>query len=141
MQEVSVVRIDKDTMLRVLHEESSFADLFMTYLLTHSMGVKADLVEQLFNSSERRLARLLLLMVNFGQETKPEPAIAKISQETLAEMIGTTCARVSFFMNKFPTLGFIDYNGTLRVHSSLLNVVLTTRVPIGFRSCRGCTTS
>ena len=125
LQEVTAVRIDKAAMLRVLQEESSFAELFMTYLLTHSMRVEADLVDQLFNSSEKRLARLLLLMANFGQqETKPETAIAKISQETLAEMIGTTRSRVSFFMNKFRKLGFIDYNGTLRVHSSLLNVVL-----------------
>jgi len=124
LEDCSIVRIDKDAMLRMLHEEPAFAELFTGYLLTHTMRVEADLVDQLFNSSEKRLARLLLLMANFGKEDKLEEIIAKISQETLAEMIGTTRSRVSFFMNKFSKLGFIDYNGTLRVHSSLLNVVL-----------------
>ena len=124
LEDSSIVRIDKDAMLRVLHEETSFAELFINYLLTHTLRVEADLVDHLFNSSEMRLARLLLLMANFGKEGKPETVIAKISQETLAEMIGTTRSRVSFFMNRFRKLGFIDYNGTLRVHSSLLNVVL-----------------
>jgi CRP/FNR family cyclic AMP-dependent transcriptional regulator len=96
----------------------------MTYILARTLRVESDLVDQLFNSSERRLARLLLLLANFGQEGKPEPIIAKISQETLAEMIGTTRARVSFFMNKFRRLGFIDYNGRIEVHASLLNLVL-----------------
>ena len=120
----SIVRITKEAMLHVLHEEPAFAELFMTYLLTHSIRVQADLVDQLFNSSEKRLARVLLLLAHFGKEGKPEPVIAKVSQETLAEMIGTTRSRVSFFMNKFRKLGFIDYNGGMHVHSSLLNVVL-----------------
>ncbi len=111
-------------MIRVLHEEPTFAELFIAYLLAHTLRVEEDLVDHLFNSSEMRLARVLLLMAHFGKEGKPETVIAKISQETLAEMIGTTRSRVSFFMNKFRKLGFIDYNGTLRVHSSLLNVVL-----------------
>ena len=124
LEDSSLVRIDKDAMIRVLHEEPAFAELFTGYLLAHTMRVEADLVDQLFNSSEKRLARLLLLMAHFGKEDKPETVIAKISQETLAEMIGTTRSRVSFFMNKFRKLGFIDYNGELHVHSSLLNVVL-----------------
>ena len=119
-----LVRIDKDAMLRVLHEEPSFAELFMSYLLAHTIRIQEDLVDQLFNSSEKRLARILLLLAHFGKEGKPEPVIAKVSQEMLAEMIGTTRSRVSFFMNKFRKLGFIDYNGGMHVHSSLLNVVL-----------------
>jgi CRP/FNR family transcriptional regulator, cyclic AMP receptor protein len=124
VDDVSIVRIDKDAMIRVLHEEPAFAELFMTYLLAHTIRIEEDLVDQLFNSSEKRLARALLLLAHFGKEGKPETVIAKISQETLAEMIGTTRSRVSFFMNKFRKLGFIDYNGELHVHSSLLNVVL-----------------
>ena len=124
LEDSSLVRIDKDAMIRVLHEEPAFAALFIAYLLAHTLRVEEDLVDHLFNSSEMRLARVLLLMAHFGKEGKPETVIAKISQETLAEMIGTTRSRVSFFMNKFRKLGFIDYNGTLRVHSSLLNVVL-----------------
>ena len=120
----SIVRIDKGAMIRVLHEEPTFAQLFMSYLLTHSMRIQEDLVDQLFNSSEKRLARILLLLAHYGKEGKPEPVIAKVSQEMLAEMIGTTRSRVSFFMNKFRKLGFIDYNGGMHVHSSLLNVVL-----------------
>jgi len=108
----------------VLHEEPVFAELFMAYLLAHTIRVEEDLVDQLFNSSEKRLARVLLLLAHFGKEGKPETVITKISQETLAEMIGTTRSRVSYFMNKFRKLGFIDYNGELHVHSSLLNVVL-----------------
>ncbi len=108
----------------VLHEEPAFAELFMSYLLAHTIRIQEDLVDQLFNSSEKRLARVLLLLAHFGKEGKPEPVIAKLSQETLAEMIGTTRSRVSFFMNKFRKLGFIDYNGGLHVHSSLLNIVL-----------------
>ena len=123
-EDSSLVRIDKDAMIRVLHEEPAFAEMFMTYLLAHTIRIEEDLVDQLFNSSEKRLARALLLLAHFGKEGKPETVIAKISQETLAEMIGTTRSRVSFFMNKFRKLGFIDYNGELRVHSSLLNVVL-----------------
>jgi CRP-like cAMP-binding protein len=124
VEDSSLVRIDKDAMIRVLHEEPTFAELFMTYLLAHTIRIEEDLVDQLFNSSEKRLARALLLLAHFGKEGKPETVIAKISQETLAEMIGTTRSRVSFFMNKFRKLGFIDYNGELHVHSSLLNVVL-----------------
>ena len=114
-------------MIETLHNEPDFSELFMSYLLERNSQIEADLVDQLFNSSERRLARILLLMANFGKETKPEPIIAKITQETLAEMIGTTRARVSFFMNKFRKLGYIDYNGHLTVHNSLLNVVLYDR--------------
>jgi CRP/FNR family transcriptional regulator, cyclic AMP receptor protein len=124
VEDCNIVRIDKNAMMRVLHEEPAFAELFMTYLLAHTIRIEEDLVDQLFNSSEKRLARALLLLAHFGKEGKPETVIAKISQETLAEMIGTTRSRVSFFMNKFRKLGFIDYNGELRVHSSLLNVVL-----------------
>jgi CRP/FNR family transcriptional regulator, cyclic AMP receptor protein len=124
LEDSSIVRIDKGAMIRVLHEEPTFAELFMSYLLAHSIRIQEDLVDQLFNSSEKRLARILLLMAHFGKEGKPEPVIAKVSQEMLAEMIGTTRSRVSFFMNKFRKLGFIDYNGGMHVHSSLLNVVL-----------------
>ena len=124
LEDSSLVRIDKDAMIRLLHEEPTFAELFMSYLLTHSIRIQEDLVDQLFNSSEKRLARILLLLAHFGKEGKPEPVIAKVSQEMLAEMIGTTRSRVSFFMNKFRKLGFIEYNGGLHVHSSLLNIVL-----------------
>ena len=124
VEDSTIVRIDKDAMIRVLHEEPTFAELFMAYLLEHTIRIQEDLVDQLFNSSEKRLARVLLLLAHFGKEGKPETVIAKISQETLAEMIGTTRSRVSYFMNKFRKLGFIDYNGELHVHSSLLNVVL-----------------
>ena len=108
----------------MIHEEPAFAELFIAHLLARNSGVEEDLVDQLFNSSEKRLARTLLLLANFGKEGLPEPIIAKVSQETLAEMIGTTRSRVSFFMNKFRKLGLIDYNGTIEIHSSLLNVVL-----------------
>ena len=124
VEDSNIVRINKDAMVRVLHEEPIFAELFMAYLLAHTIRVEEDLVDQLFNSSEKRLARVLLLLAHFGKEGKPETVITKISQETLAEMIGTTRSRVSYFMNKFRKLGFIDYNGELHVHSSLLNVVL-----------------
>jgi len=124
LEDSRIVRIDKDAMMRVLHEEPTFAELFMSYLLTHSIRIQEDLVDQLFNSSEKRLARVLLLLAHFGKEGKPEPVIAKVSQETLAEMIGTTRSRVSYFMNKFRKLGFINYNGGLHVHSSLLSIVL-----------------
>jgi CRP-like cAMP-binding protein len=108
----------------VLHAEPVFSEVFLHYLLSRNIRIEEDLVDQLFNSSEKRLARVLLLLANFGKEDKPEPVIAKISQEMLAEIIGTTRARVNFFMNRFRKLGFIDYNGGLKVHSSLLNVVL-----------------
>jgi CRP/FNR family transcriptional regulator, cyclic AMP receptor protein len=124
MTDAVVMRLERAAIVRALHDEPAFAELFIAYLLTRTIRVESDLVDQLFNSSEKRLARLLLLLANFGKETKPEPVIAKISQETLAEMIGTTRSRVSFFMNKFRKLGFIEYNGGIEVHSSLLNVVL-----------------
>jgi CRP/FNR family transcriptional regulator, cyclic AMP receptor protein len=124
MSDAEVVRIDKAEMIRVLHHEPAFAAVFTKHLLTRNSRVEADLVDHLFNSSERRLARVLLLLANFGKEGKPEPITTKISQETLAEMIGTTRPRVSFFMNKFRKLGFIEYNGELKVHSSLLSVLL-----------------
>ena len=124
MSECSILRLEKSSMIRLLHEEPSFSELFVAYLLSRNIRIEEDLVDQLFNSSEKRLARVLLLLANFGKEGKPEPVIAKISQETLAEMIGTTRSRVSFFMNKFRKLGFIEYNGGLHVHSSLLNIVL-----------------
>ena len=119
-----IVRLEKAAIIRVIHIEPAFAEMFIAHLLDRTIRVEADLVDQLFNSSEKRLARLLLLLANFGKEGQPEPVIAKISQQTLAEMIGTTRARVSFFMNKFRQLGFIDYNGGIAVHSSLLNLVL-----------------
>ena len=124
MTESVIVRLEKAAIVRVIHQEPAFSEMFIAHLLGRTIRVEADLVDQLFNSSEKRLARLLLLLANFGKEGKPEPIIAKISQETLAEMIGTTRSRVSFFMNKFRKLGFIDYNGGIEVHSSLLNVVL-----------------
>jgi CRP/FNR family transcriptional regulator, cyclic AMP receptor protein len=119
-----ISRISKVDITRVIHEEPAFAELFISHLLARNSRVEEDLVDQLFNSSEKRLARTLLLLANFGKEGRPEPIIAKISQETLAEMIGTTRSRVSFFMNKFRELGLIDYNGGIEIHSSLLNVVL-----------------
>lgn len=124
MADVTVLRIEKAEMIRVLHAQPAFAEVFTAHLLTRNSRVEADLVDQLFNSSEKRLARVLLLLANFGKEGKPEPITTKISQETLAEMIGTTRPRVSFFMNKFRNLGFIEYNGEMKVHSSLLSVVL-----------------
>ena len=111
-------------MIRLLHEEPAFSEMFLAYVLSRNMRIEEDLVDQLFNSSEKRLARVLLLLANFGKEGKPEAVITKISQETLAEMIGTTRSRVSFFMNKFRKMGFIEYNGGLHVNSSLLNIVL-----------------
>jgi CRP/FNR family transcriptional regulator, cyclic AMP receptor protein len=122
--ESTVMRVEKAEMIRVLHAEPTFAEVFTAHLLTRNSRVEEDLVDQLFNSSEKRLARTLLLLANFGKEGKPEPIATKISQETLAEMIGTTRSRVSFFMNRFRKFGFIDYNGDLKVHSSLLSVVL-----------------
>ena len=124
MTESVIVLLEKAAIVRVIHQEPAFAEMFIAHLLGRTIRVEADLVDQLFNSSEKRLARLLLLLANFGKDGKPEPILAKISQETLAEMIGTTRSRVSFFMNKFRKLGLIDYNGSIEVHSSLLNVVL-----------------
>ncbi len=124
MTDCVVMKLDKATIVRVLHEEPKFSEMFLSYILARNARVEEDLVDQLFNSSEKRLARLLLLMANFGKEGRPDPVIAKLSQETLAEMVGTTRSRVSFFMNKFRKLGFIRYNGDLEVHNSLLNVIL-----------------
>jgi CRP-like cAMP-binding protein len=125
----TALRISRGEMIHVMHQEHSFSDLFLKYLLERSMRVQADLVDQLFNSSEKRLARILLLMAEFGKPGDPEQYIPKISQETLAEMIGTTRSRVSFFMNRFRKLGLIEYNGRIRVHKSLLNVVLLDQMP------------
>jgi CRP/FNR family cyclic AMP-dependent transcriptional regulator len=127
MMECEIMRIEKDVIVRTLHEAPEFSQIFLEHLLAHTIRVEEDLVDQLFNSSEKRLARALLLLANFGKEGRPEPIITKVSQETLAEMIGTTRSRVSFFMNKFRKLGFINYNGKLEVHSSLLSVVLNDR--------------
>jgi CRP/FNR family cyclic AMP-dependent transcriptional regulator len=125
MTDSTIARLEKVAVVRVIHEEPAFSEMFIAHLLGRTIRVEADLVDQLFNSSEKRLARMLLLLANFGKESKPEPIIPKISQETLAEMIGTTRSRVSFFMSKFRELGFIDYNGSgLEIHSSLLNAVL-----------------
>lgn len=124
MADSIIIRLDKVAILRVLHDEPAFSELFIAHLLSRNIRAEEDLVDQLFNSSEKRLARLLLLLANFGKEGKPEPIFTKISHETLAEMIGTTRSRVSYFMNKFRKLGFIEYNGVIEVHSSLLNVVL-----------------
>ncbi|HET9536460.1 MAG TPA: Crp/Fnr family transcriptional regulator [Mesorhizobium sp.] len=124
MTECVTMRVEKTEILRVLQEEPAFSQMFISHILARNARVEEDLVDQLFNSTEKRLARLLLLLANFGKEGRPEPIVAKISQETLAEMIGTTRSRVSHFMNKFRGMGFIDYNGHLEVHSSLLSVVL-----------------
>jgi CRP/FNR family transcriptional regulator, cyclic AMP receptor protein len=124
LSECSIMRIEKPDVVAVLRDEPAFSSLFVQYLLTRNIRIEEDLVDQLFNSSEKRLARILLLLANFGKEGKPELVIPKISQETLAEMVGTTRSRVSFFMNRFRKLGFIEYNGGLAVHGSLLNIVL-----------------
>jgi CRP/FNR family cyclic AMP-dependent transcriptional regulator len=124
LTDCTVLKIERKEMMRVIHAEQAFSDVFVAYLLARNGRIQEDLIDQLFNSSEKRLARALLLLANFGKEGKPEAVIPKISQETLAEMIGTTRSRVSFFMNRFRELGFIDYNGSMQIHSSLLNVVL-----------------
>jgi len=124
LEEARVVRIARTTMIETLREEPAFSALFMRYVLSQSLRLEEDLVDQIFNSSEKRLARVLLLLANFGKKTKPQTTIANVNQAMLADMIGTTRPRVNFFMNKFRKLGFLDYNGTLRVNSSLLNVVL-----------------
>jgi len=125
----TTLRIERHEMIRVMHEQHTFSDMFLKFLLARSIRTQADLVDQLFNSSEKRLARVLLLMAEFGKAGEPETLIPKISQEALAEMIGTTRSRVSFFMNRFRRLGFIEYNGRIRVHKSLLNVVLHDHFP------------
>jgi CRP-like cAMP-binding protein len=124
MTDCELLRVDKKVMMGVLHREHTFSDMFVAYLLARNIRYEEDLVDQLFNSSEKRLARILLLLAHFGKETIPDAVVPQISQETLAEMIGSTRSRVSFFMNRFRKLGFIEYNGGLKVHSSLLNVVL-----------------
>ena len=124
MTECETMRVAKTEIQRVIHEEPAFSEMFVSHILERNARVEEDLVDQLFNSTEKRLARLLLLLANFGKEGRPEPILAKISQETLAEMIGTTRSRVSHFMNKFRELGFIDYNGHLEVHTSLLGILL-----------------
>src|SRR5947209_13790485 len=128
-----VTAITKSAMLAVLHSEPAFSEMFMAYLLTRNSRIEEDLIDQLFNSSEKRLARLLLLLANFGKEGRPEPIVGNFSQETLAEMIGTTRSRVSFFMNKFRKLGFIEYHGKIEVHNSLLNVILYDKPEINTR--------
>ncbi len=129
MNTCTALKISRHEMIRVMHDEPAFADLFLKFLLARSMRTQADLVDQLFNSSEKRLARILLLMAEFGKPGEPETFIPPITQETLADMIGTTRSRVSFFMNRFRKLGFISYNGRIQVHKSLLNVVLLDQLP------------
>jgi CRP/FNR family cyclic AMP-dependent transcriptional regulator len=135
MSDAVTMRVDKREIQRLLRDEPTFSQMFVSHVLARTARVEEDLVDQLFNSTEKRLARLLLLLANFGKEGRPEPLMAKITQETLAEMVGTTRSRVSHFMNKFRQAGFIDYNGHLEVHSSLLSVVLaeqprTVRTPL-----------
>jgi CRP/FNR family cyclic AMP-dependent transcriptional regulator len=124
MSDCSIVCIDRVEVVRLLHKEAAFSEMFLHYVLTRNIRIEEDLVDHLFNSSEKRLARVLLLLANFGKEGQPETVIPKISQETLAEIVGTTRSRVSFFMNRFRKLGFIEYNGELEVHRSLLHVIL-----------------
>ena len=135
--ESEIMRLEKAAMVRALHDQPTFSELFISHLVTRNVRVEADLVDQLFNSSEKRLARLLLLMANFGKEGRTEPVLPKINQTTLAEMIGTTRSRVSHFMNKFRKLGFIDYNGNLLIHNSLLNVVLHDNPALHMDSAEG----
>ena len=136
MDDCVITRLEKAAMIATLHDEPGFSELFMSYLLARNSRIEEDLIDQLFNSSEKRLARLLLLLANFGKEGRPEPIVGKFSQETLAEMIGTTRSRVSFFMNKFRKLGFIEYNGKLEVHNSLLNVILYDKPEIETKDFR-----
>jgi CRP-like cAMP-binding protein len=124
MAQSTIVRIEKAAMIRVLHEQPEISEMFMAFLLSRNIQIEADLVDQLFNSSERRLARLLLLLANFGKEGKMETVIPTISQDVLAARVGTTRSRINFFMNKFRKLGFIEYNGGLKIHTSLLNIVI-----------------
>jgi CRP/FNR family transcriptional regulator, cyclic AMP receptor protein len=134
LEDSIVTRVDKTTMVRTLRDEPNFSELFMAHILARTVRVEEDLIDQLFNSSEKRLARALLLLANFGKDGKQEPVIAKVSQETLADMVGTTRSRVSHFMNKFRQLGYIDYNGGLEVHSSLLDAVLHEKPQIKMRT-------
>src|SRR6202167_953067 len=124
MSECSIMRLEKTGVIRLLHDQPAFSEVLLHHMLSRNIRIEEDLVDQLFNSSEKRLARVLLLLANFGKDGKPEPVIPKISQETLAEIVGTTRSRVSYFMNRFRKLGFIEYNGGLEVHSSLLSVIL-----------------
>lgn len=124
MEDSILLRIDRKEMLRVLHKEHEFSDVFVSFLLARNARIQDDLVDQLFNSTEKRLARILLLLAQFGKPGKPEPLIPKLSHQMLAEMIGTTRSRVTFFLNRFRKLGFIQYNGKMQVHNSLLNVIL-----------------
>ena len=124
MSACSMMRLEKEAVVRALHDHPTFSEVFLRYVLSRNIRIEEDLVDQLFNSTEKRLARVLLLLANYGKEGEPEPVIPKLSQETLAEIIGTTRSRVSFFMNRFRKLGFIHYNGGLQVHSSLLNIIL-----------------
>lgn len=124
LSDCTVIKLEKAAVVRLLHEEPEFSELFIAHLLSRNIKIEEDLVDQLFNSSEKRLARVLLLLAHFGKDTQPEEVIPKISQETLAGIVGTTRSRVSFFMNRFRKLGFIEYNGGLTIHSSLLNVIL-----------------
>jgi CRP/FNR family transcriptional regulator, cyclic AMP receptor protein len=137
VDECLITRIAKSAMIATMHDKSEFSELFMAYLLSRNSRIEGDLIDQLFNSSEKRLARLLLLLANFGKDGRPEPIIGKFSQETLAEMIGTTRSRVSFFMNKFRKLGYIEYNGKLEIHNSLLNVVLYDKPEIKTEASNG----
>jgi CRP/FNR family cyclic AMP-dependent transcriptional regulator len=125
MTEGSILRVQKEAMMRMLRSEPAFSEIFMSYLLSRNTRIEEDLVDQLFNSSEKRLARILLLLTRFGKDGRHEAVVPRISQETLAEMVGTTRSRASFFMNKFRKLGFVEYNGSLQVHSSLLGIVLS----------------
>jgi CRP/FNR family cyclic AMP-dependent transcriptional regulator len=129
MTDSVIMRLDKTALLRTLHNEPAFSAMFLSYILARNARIEEDLTDQLFNSSEKRLARLLLLMANFGKEKKPDTVITKISQEVLAEMVGTTRSRINFFMNKFRHLGFVEYNGDMHIHASLLNVVLHESSP------------
>jgi CRP-like cAMP-binding protein len=124
LTECAVARVEKNVMGRILRDDSEFSGMFITHLLTRNIRIEEDLIDHLFNSSEKRLARALLLLANFGKDVQPQKVIPKISQETLAEMVGTTRSRVSYFLNKFRRLGFIEYNGGMHIHSSLLNVIL-----------------
>ena len=133
LDECLITRIEKATMIATIHDEQGFSELFMSYLLSRSSRIEADLIDQLFNSSERRLARLLLLLANFGKEGTPEPIVGRFSQGILADIVGTTRSRVSFFMNKFRKLGFIEYNGKIKVHNALLNVILYDKPEIETR--------
>jgi CRP/FNR family cyclic AMP-dependent transcriptional regulator len=134
LDECVITRLEKATMIATIHGEPEFSELFMSYLLSRNSRIEEDLIDQLFNSSEKRLARLLLLLANFGKEGRPERIVGTFSQETLAEIIGTTRSRVSFFMNKFRKLGFIEYNGKIEVHNSLLNVILYDKPEINTRN-------